>query len=345
METTPKKTKTNTKKTNTTQENPIETPLVKPLSKKHLSAVETYQALEDDLTFEEKNSKIPLIIAFLSALALIVGLSIFLSQVSDYTWVSLDKSKESVWSDRMTCDDSAWLVCGVNGLTYKNACIAESAKVIIEHDGECLTPTNDVNATFLTGSESQTWSLAVTSSSGDVSSWSTNSGYLSEDSEVSSILTGTTTISTGSMISVASENMNMVQAENMNVLPANVVVLNMNSYILDPKMKIATYSKKEYNYSYSFPAATFFQWFIAPKWVTHEMVLKSSTPPTSRMDGDVVVDFYRWKLLNELQWETAMIVGSRYFVAKWDSTFVIEDLTKTTQSKKIIDTILATLNY
>ncbi len=85
METTPKKTKTNTKKTNTTQENSIETPLVKPLSKKHLNAVETYQALEDDLTFEEKNSKIPLIIAFLSALALIVGLSIFLSQVSDYT--------------------------------------------------------------------------------------------------------------------------------------------------------------------------------------------------------------------------------------------------------------------
>ncbi|MCA9377569.1 hypothetical protein KC711_01470 [Candidatus Peregrinibacteria bacterium] len=88
METTPKKTKTNTKKTNTIQEDSIETPLVKPLSKKHLSAVETYQALEDNLTPEEKNSKIPLIIAFLSALALIIGLSIFLSQVSNYSGVS-----------------------------------------------------------------------------------------------------------------------------------------------------------------------------------------------------------------------------------------------------------------
>lgn len=85
METTPKKDKTNTRKTNTTGEELVETPLVRPLSKKHLSAVETYQALEDNLTLEEKNSKIPLIIAFLSALALIVGLSIFLSQVSHYS--------------------------------------------------------------------------------------------------------------------------------------------------------------------------------------------------------------------------------------------------------------------
>ena len=44
----------------------------------------------------------------------------------------------------------------------------------------------------------------------------------------------------------------------MNIAAANVVVLDMNSYLLDPKLKIATYTKKEYNYSYSFPAATFF---------------------------------------------------------------------------------------
>lgn len=343
METTPKKTKANTKKINKDLENSQETPLVKPLSKKHLSAVETYQALEDNLTIEEKNSKIPLVIAFLSALALIVGLSIFLSQVSDYSEVPSDASREGVTNDGMVCSESDWLVCGVNGLTYKNACVAESAKVIIEHDGECLTPTNSINVTTLTGSEWQSWSI-LSMSSGEILSWSIAPWYLSDDNEISSIAP----LASGSITWIASgstDTRNTPFLDSANTSSSNGIVIDINSYVLDPKTKIATYSKKEYNYSYSFPVATFFQWFIAPKWVTHEMVLKSSTPPTSRMDGDVVVDFYRWKLLNELQWETAMVVGSRYFVAKWDSTFVIEDLTKTTQSKKIIDTILATLNY
>ena len=348
METTPKKTKANTKKINKNQENSQETPLVKPLSKKHLNAVETYQALEDDLTFEEKNSKIPLVIAFLSALALIVGLSIFLSQVSDYSDVSPGKSGENKTGDEMICSDSDGLVCGVNGLTYKNACVAESAKVLIEHDGECLTPTNSINLTTSTGSEWQSWSLLTITASGETLSWSAISGYLSDDHEISS----RTTLSTGSVAWVDpisnSESIDSNSPSTMNTTnnsSPSGIVFNLNSYTLDPKIKIATYNKKEYNYSYSFPVATFFQWFIAPKGVTHEMVLKSLTPPTSRLDGDVVVDFYRWKLLNELQWEAAVIIGSRYYVAKWDSTFIIEDLTKTAQSKKIIDTILATLNY
>lgn len=345
METTPKKTKTNTRKTNTTGEELVETPLVRPLSKKHLSAVETYQALEDNLTLEEKNSKIPLIIAFLSALALIVGLSIFLSQVSHYSWDSSDLSADKKQNDTTVCDDSTWLVCGVNGLTYKNACIAESAKIIIEHDGECLTPTNEVSLSVLTGSDLQSWAITTTSSSGDILSGSINPAYLSDDNEISSPVTDNINVSENSIVWVASGVTSMDHASNANIVPANTVVLNMNSYVLDPKTKIATYNKKEYNYSYSFPAAVFFQWFIAPKWVTHEIVLKSSAPPTSRMDWDVVVDFYRWKLLNELQWTAAILVDSRYYIAKWDSTFVLEDLTKTNQSKKIIDTIIATLNY
>ena len=340
METTPKKTKTNTKKTNTIQEDSIETPLVKPLSKKHLSAVETYQALEDNLTPEEKNSKIPLIIAFLSALALIIGLSIFLSQVSNYSGVSWNTTGTRLPNDKIICDDNSVLVCWINGLTYKNACVAESANIIIEHDGECLDPTNEINLSTITGSQSQsvlpvsmndwTWSLVI-----DIEN-------LSEDSEVS--------ISTGNIISTLDSNMGdmshtKIESPEVSTVTNNVKILNINSYRIDPNEKIATYNKREYNYSYSFPAATFFQWFIPPKWVTHEMVLKYSAPPNSRLDGDIVIDFYRWKLLAELQGESLVMIDNRYYIAKGDSTFVIEDLTKTAQSKKIIDIVIPTLNY
>lgn len=348
METNPKKTKANTGKANKNLEIWEETSLVKPLSKKHLSAVETYQALEDELTPEEKNSKIPLIIAFLSALALIVGLSIFLSQVSNYSWNDKDARGEKMSNDNVLCDAWERLVCGVNGLTYKNACLAENSKVIIAHDGECLTPTNDITLSVLTGSQWNTLSTESTwsTSSLDNSMLSStgNSAGLSDDNDISSISVSTWIIIPPQWMTW-STSAKIEPINNTNIAAANVVVLDMNSYLLDPKLKIATYTKKEYNYSYSFPVATFFHWFIAPKWVTHEITLKSSSEPTSRVDSDVVVDFYRWKLLSELQWQTAVKIDSRYFIGKWDSTFVLEDVTQTAQSKKIIDTIIATLNY
>ena len=122
-------------------------------------------------------------------------------------------------------------------------------------------------------------------------------------------------------------------------------ILDIDSFELDPQVKLATYTKKEYNYSYSFPIATFYQWFVAPTWVTHEMVLKSSAPPTSRIDGDIVVDFYQWRILPELQWDDFVQIENRFYIVKWDSTFVIEDRGNNQQSKNIRDAIIASAKY
>lgn len=143
--------------------------------KKH--AIETYQEYEEDvLTSEEQNSKTPMILAFIAALSLIILSVLVFSLVTPPSSRSAHDGAPATATP--SCDISENSpVCAHNGKTYKNACLAEEARVTISHIGACLDPeTPALSGAVSSGALEGTGGVPIDVSSG-------SSALLSEDGD------------------------------------------------------------------------------------------------------------------------------------------------------------------
>lgn len=277
------------------------------------------------------------------------------------------KNSQNQWQNQMICSDDYNPVCGKDGETYSNECIATKInQVLIAHTWECETNKQNASHSWEIIGESNLWEIEEETNLATEEEVNYENIILAEvnDKYYENLKSqcgedGCCLDSVDNMIKWKySEAVNglcpswynkdilkCVSSYSWCIPSKNEASSTTSSSWIISWEKIQNYSNDQVGYSFSLPYSTYYSWYGSQDGSTHSVGISTSSWNTDFASNNVKVYFYKNKILPELQDsyygmyedkannKTYLKVNESSIIIEWTDKKIIDIITRTISVK------------